>query len=96
MSDENGNILWEKILNSFENPMIRRRWINSLTSFVADWISHVSDPKNQLRYLTAVQYIGNSFLKSQGFPKTMMFDTARPTESLTKLAMIQLCLYKLL
>ncbi|GAB1860155.1 hypothetical protein CAJAP_01234 [Camponotus japonicus] len=86
MSDENGNILWEKILNSFENPTIRRRWINSLTSFVADWISHVSDPKNQLRYLTAVQYIGNSFLKSQGFPKTMMFDTARPTESLTKLA----------
>lgn len=96
MSDEHGNILWEKILNSFENPMIRRRWINSLTSFVADWISHVSDPKNQFRYLTAVQYIGNSFLKSQGFPKTMMFDTARPTESLTKLAMIQLYLYKLL
>ncbi|CAL1673607.1 unnamed protein product [Lasius platythorax] len=86
MSDENGNILWENILNSFENPTVRRRWINSLTTFVADWISHVSNPKNQLRYLTAAQYIGNSFLKSQGFPKTMMFDTARPTESLTRLA----------
>ncbi|XP_029172296.1 uncharacterized protein LOC114941467 [Nylanderia fulva] len=81
----NGDFLWEKILNSFENPAIRRRWINSLTTFVADWISHVSDPKNQSRYLAAAQYIGNSFLRSQGFPKTMMFDTARPTESLTKL-----------
>ncbi|XP_070170520.1 uncharacterized protein [Polyergus mexicanus] len=86
MSDEKGNILWEKILNSFENPIIRRRWINSLTTFVADWISHVSEPKNQQRYLMAMQYVGNSFLKSQGFPKTMMFDSTRPTESLTRLA----------
>lgn len=84
MSDENSNILWEKVLNSFENPAVRRKWINSLTTFVADWISHVSDPKNQVRYLAAAQYIGNSFLRSQGFPKTMMFDTSRPTESLTK------------
>lgn len=88
MSDEKGNILWEKILNSFENPTIRRRWINSLTTFVADWISHVSEPKNQQRYLMAMQYVGNSFLKSQGFPKTMMFDSTRPTESLTRLACV--------
>lgn len=86
MSDENSNILWEKLLNSFENPAVRRKWINSLTTFVADWISHVSDPNNQVRYLAAAQYIGNSFLRSQGFPKTMMFDTSRPTESLTKVA----------
>lgn len=85
MSDENGNILWEKILDSFEDPTVRRRWIKSLTNFVAEWISHVSDPMNQQRYLTTAQFVGNSFLKSQGFPKTMMFDAARPTESLTKL-----------
>ncbi|KAL6253416.1 hypothetical protein P5V15_005570 [Pogonomyrmex californicus] len=86
MSDEQGNILWEKILDSFENPMVRRRWIKSLTNFVAEWISHVSDPANQQRYLTTAQFVGNSFLKSQGFPKTMMFDVAKPTESLSRLA----------
>ncbi|XP_067210027.1 uncharacterized protein [Linepithema humile] len=86
MTDENGNILWEKILESFENPMLRRRWVKSLTNFVAEWISHVSDPMNQQRYLTTAQFIGNSFLKSQGFPKTMMFDATRPTESLSRLA----------
>ncbi|EZA52559.1 hypothetical protein DMN91_002341 [Ooceraea biroi] len=86
MSDEHGNIQWEKILGSFENPTLRRRWINSLTTFVAEWIAHVSDPMNQQRYLTTAQYVGNSFLKSQGFPKTMMFDATRPTESLTRLA----------
>lgn len=84
MSDETGNILWEKILDSFENPTLRRRWVKSLTNFVAEWISHVSDPVNQQRYLTTAQFIGNSFLKSQGFPKTMMFDATRPTESFSR------------
>ncbi|KAH0956260.1 hypothetical protein HN011_004912 [Eciton burchellii] len=86
MSDKQGHILWENILNSFENPTLRRRWIKSLTNFVAEWIAHISDPVNQQRYLTTAQFVGNSFLKSQGFPKTMMFDATRPTESLIKLA----------
>lgn len=86
MSDERGNIEYEKILNSFENPSLRRRWIKSLTNFVAEWISHVSDPIIQQRYLTTAQFVGNSFLKSQGFPKTAMFDAARPTDSLSRLA----------
>ncbi|XP_011869454.1 PREDICTED: uncharacterized protein LOC105562899, partial [Vollenhovia emeryi] len=60
--------------------------IRSLTNFVAEWISHVSDPMNQQRYLTTAQFVGNSFLKSQGFPKTMMFDATKPTESITRLA----------
>jgi len=84
MMDEKGNILWEKILDSFEHPSIRRRWIRSLTNFVAEWISHISDPTNQQRYLTTVQFVGNSFLKSQGFPKTMMFDATKPVESISR------------
>ncbi|KAJ8686757.1 hypothetical protein QAD02_022551 [Eretmocerus hayati] len=86
MSDETGRIQWEKIMESFENPPLRRRWISSLTNFVAEWISHVSDPATQQRYLATAQFIGNSFLKSQGYPKSVMFDPARPTESLSRLA----------
>lgn len=85
MMDKKGNVLWEKILDSFENPTIRRRWIKSLTNFVSEWISHVSEPTNQQRYLTTAQFVGNSFLKSQGFPKTMMFDATKPAESISRL-----------
>ncbi|XP_012534860.1 uncharacterized protein LOC105835826 isoform X2 [Monomorium pharaonis] len=85
MMDEKGNILWEKILDSFEHPAIRRRWIKSLTNFMAEWISHVSDPMNQQRYLTTAQFVGNSFLKAQGFPKSMMFDATKPAESISRL-----------
>ncbi|XP_014207126.1 uncharacterized protein LOC106638481 [Copidosoma floridanum] len=86
MTDEVGRIQWEKIMESFENPGLRRRWIKSLTNFVAEWMSHVSDPSTQQRYLATAQFIGNSFLKSQGFPKTVMFEPSRPTESLSRLA----------
>lgn len=88
MSDERGNIMYEKILDSFENPSLRRRWIRSLTNFVAEWISHVSDPIIQQRYLTTAQFVGNSFLKSQGFPKTAMFDATRPADSLSRFNMM--------
>ncbi|XP_032680005.1 uncharacterized protein LOC116848234 [Odontomachus brunneus] len=86
VSDQHGNIHYEKILESFEDPAIRRRWIRSLTNFVAEWLSHVTDPVNQQRYLSTMQFVGNSFLKSQGFPKSVMFDAQRPTESLIRLA----------
>ncbi|KAJ8982722.1 hypothetical protein NQ317_019513 [Molorchus minor] len=35
--------------------------------------------------LTQAQFLVNSFLKTQGFPKTAYFDPARPTESLSAL-----------
>ncbi|XP_063992357.1 uncharacterized protein LOC135170454 [Diachasmimorpha longicaudata] len=85
MTNENGQIKYGEILESFENPSIRRRWLRSLTNFVAEWISHISDPTIQQRYLTTAQFVGNSFLKSQGFPKSVLFDPARPSESLTRL-----------
>lgn len=85
MTDADGHIKYEQILESFENPSARRRWIRSLTNFVADWISHVSDPSIQQRYLTTAQFVGNSFLKSQGFPKSALFEPTRPSESLTRM-----------
>lgn len=93
MSDGSGRIQWEKIMESFENPSLRRRWISSLTNFVAEWMSHVSDPATQQRYLATAQFVGNSFLKSQGYPKSVMFDPTKPTESLARFVMflVELC-----
>lgn len=85
MSDEKGNLRYEEILGSFENPTLRRRWIKSLTNYVAEWIAHVSDPATRQRYLTTVQFVGNSFLKSQGYPKAVMFDANKPAESVSRL-----------
>ncbi|XP_076376749.1 uncharacterized protein LOC143259218 [Megalopta genalis] len=85
MTDPQGHIQYEKLLDSFENPALRRRWIRALTNYVGEWISHVSDPQIQQRYLNTAQFVGNSFLKSQGFPKTAMFDAMRPVESLSRL-----------
>lgn len=85
MSDPEGRIQYEKLLDSFENPSLRRKWIRSLTNYIGEWISHVSDPQIQQRYLNTVQFVGNSFLKSQGFPKSAMFDSTRPAESLSRL-----------
>lgn len=85
MTDKNGRIQYEKILESFDNPMLRRRWIKSATNFVADWISHISDPVTQQRYMQTAQFVGNSFLKSQGYPKSVMFEPSRPAESLSRL-----------
>ena len=84
MTDQQGHIKYEQILDSFENPILRRRWIKSLTNFVADWIAHISDPATQQRYMNTVQFVGNSFLKSQGYPKSVMFDATKPAESLSR------------
>lgn len=84
MTDQNGNLELEKVVNSFENPSLRRRWVRSLTNFVAEWISHISDPATRQRYLATAQYVGNGFLKSQGYPKSVMFDSVKPAESLSR------------
>ncbi|XP_076295091.1 uncharacterized protein LOC143216149 [Lasioglossum baleicum] len=85
MTDAQGRIQYENMLDSFENPALRRRWIRAMTNYVGEWISHVSDPQIQQRYLNTAQFVGNSFLKSQGFPKSAMFDAIRPVESLSRL-----------
>lgn len=34
-----------------------------------------------LRYIANLKYVGNSFLKSQGYSKSVYFDPTRPTDS---------------
>jgi hypothetical protein len=48
-TDEDGHFEMERIFGSLENATFRRRWIKSLTSFVAEWIAHISDPATQAR-----------------------------------------------
>jgi len=49
--DRDGRFQVERIFESMENATFRRRWVRSLTSFVAEWIKHVSDPNTQARYV---------------------------------------------
>ncbi|KAJ4446320.1 hypothetical protein ANN_13015 [Periplaneta americana] len=48
-TDKDGHFEMERIFGSLENASFRRRWVKSLTSFVAEWIAHVSDPATQTR-----------------------------------------------
>jgi hypothetical protein len=48
-TDEDGHFEMERIFGSLENATFRRRWIKSLTSFIAEWIAHISDPATQTR-----------------------------------------------
>ncbi|XP_034254965.1 uncharacterized protein LOC117653420 [Thrips palmi] len=83
---ETGRFQTERIFASLENASFRRRWIKSLSSFVAEWVKRVADPATQARYMTTAQFVGNSFLKAQGYPKATHFDPSRPAESLSLLA----------
>ncbi|PSN58281.1 hypothetical protein C0J52_00110 [Blattella germanica] len=82
-TDKDGHFEMERIFGSLENASFRKRWLKSLTSFVADWIAHISDPATQTRYLATIQFVGNGFLKAQGYHKAALFDPARPSESLS-------------
>lgn len=81
-----GRFQTERIFASLENASFRRRWIKSVSSFVAEWAKRVADPATQTRYLATAQFVGNNFLKAQGYPKATHFDPARPAESLSMLA----------
>jgi hypothetical protein len=48
-TDQDGHFEMERIFGSLENASFRRRWVKSLTSFVAEWIAHISDPATQTR-----------------------------------------------
>jgi hypothetical protein len=48
-TDKDGHFEMERIFGSLENATFRRRWIKNLTSFVAEWIAHISDPATQAR-----------------------------------------------
>ncbi|XP_067007809.2 uncharacterized protein [Anabrus simplex] len=84
-TDKNGQLDMDRIYRSLENASFRKRWIRSLSTYVADWVAHISDPATQTRYLATAQYMGNSFLKAQGYSKAALFDPAKPGASLSRL-----------
>nr|CAD7592942.1 unnamed protein product [Timema genevievae] len=84
-TDKEGNFQVTRIFSSLENHSFRRRWIKSLTSFVAEGVAHVSDPNTQTRYISTAQFMANNFLKAQGYHKGALFDPIRPAESLSHL-----------
>ncbi|XP_075228777.1 uncharacterized protein LOC142328711 isoform X2 [Lycorma delicatula] len=81
--DREGNFQMDRIFQSLENNTFRRRWVRSLTGFVAEWIKHVADPATLKRYMSTAQFVGNGFLKAQGYSKAVLFDPSRPAESLS-------------
>lgn len=46
---ETGRFQTDRIFASLENAQFRRRWIRSLSSFVAEWVKRVADPATQAR-----------------------------------------------
>ncbi|XP_065224081.1 uncharacterized protein LOC135848185 [Planococcus citri] len=79
--DKDGYFQVDRIFESMENASFRRKWIKSLSSFVGEWIRHLSDPSTQARYIANIKYFGNSFLKAQGYSKSVYFDPTKPTDS---------------
>lgn len=47
--DKDGYFQVDRIFESMENASFRRKWIKSLSSFVGEWIRHLSDPTTQAR-----------------------------------------------
>lgn len=47
--DKDGYFQVDRIFESMENISFRRKWIKSLSSFVGEWVKHVSDPTTQAR-----------------------------------------------
>ncbi|KAL1449722.1 hypothetical protein WDU94_002202 [Cyamophila willieti] len=76
-----GQFKVDAIFNSLQKAKFRKRWIASCTSFVAQIMKHLSEPNTQLRYLSTAQMLGNNVLQSQGYPKSALLDSNRPTES---------------
>uniref|UniRef100_A0A8D9DYA6 Uncharacterized protein n=1 Tax=Cacopsylla melanoneura TaxID=428564 RepID=A0A8D9DYA6_9HEMI len=76
-----GQFKVDAIFSSLQKAKFRKRWITSCTSFVAQIMKHLSEPNTQLRYLSTAQMLGNNVLQSQGYPKSALLDSNRPTES---------------
>ncbi|XP_050357611.1 uncharacterized protein LOC126778191 [Nymphalis io] len=80
-----GNVSFEMMFKSFENHSFRRHWIKAVAKYLTDMVVHVAKPEVYQRYLSSGQYIINSFLDSQGLPKSTHFNMNRPEKSITAL-----------
>uniref|UniRef100_V5GIN9 Uncharacterized protein n=1 Tax=Anoplophora glabripennis TaxID=217634 RepID=V5GIN9_ANOGL len=84
-TDENGRFNYPKFVEMMENRSFRRHWIRMVTDRIVDMLQYAHDPNVQKSYLANAQFFINSFLKAQGFPKSTLFDSAKPTETITAL-----------
>lgn len=84
-ADEDGKFTYKRFIDMMENHSFRKHWIKMITDRLAGFFSVVSDPTTQKKYLVTFQHFVNSIIRTQGFPKSTMFDPTRPTESISAL-----------
>ncbi|XP_046973154.1 uncharacterized protein LOC124539841 [Vanessa cardui] len=80
-----GNVSFDLMFKSFENHSFRRHWIKAVAKYLTDMVVHIAKPEVYQRYLSSGQYIVNSFLDTQGLPKTTHFNMHKPEKSITAL-----------
>lgn len=80
-----GKLSFGTMFKNFENHSFRRHWIKTAAKYLTDMVVHVAKPEVYNRYLISAQYITNSFLDSQGMPKSTHFNVKNPEKSITAL-----------
>ncbi|XP_041985261.1 uncharacterized protein LOC121737663 [Aricia agestis] len=80
-----GSISFEMMFKSFENHSFRRHWIKAVAKYLTDMVVHIAKPEVYKRYMISAEYITNTFLDSQGLPKSVHVDMKRPEQTITKL-----------
>nr|CAI5825182.1 unnamed protein product [Callosobruchus analis] len=84
-ADENGRFDYKKFGELMENHSFRKHWISTVTDRVADLAHTYLDPRTFDTVLMSAQYLVNTYLKTQGFPKQVLLDPQNPVESVSKL-----------
>ncbi|XP_045532885.1 uncharacterized protein LOC123720360 [Pieris brassicae] len=80
-----GNVSFDLMMKNFENHSFRRHWIKAVAKYLTDMVVHIAKPEVYQRYLISGQFIINSFLETQGIPKTVHLNMQRSQESITAL-----------
>ncbi|XP_065349075.1 uncharacterized protein LOC135945369 [Cloeon dipterum] len=81
--DQEGRFDVHRVFESMSNHQFRRTWIRSLTSFFAEWLAHIADPKSQSRYASIARNLIDGAMRSHGLAT---FDPTRPGHSLAALS----------
>nr|QOD39441.1 seminal fluid protein [Ophraella communa] len=81
--DKKGRFNLKKFGEMMENHSYRRQWIRVVTDRIAEFLQYASKPAVYKSYLSGVQFFFNSYIKSQGFPKSTIFDPAKPVETIS-------------
>ncbi|CAH0554477.1 unnamed protein product [Brassicogethes aeneus] len=85
-TDESGRFDYNKFGEMMENHSFRRHWIKQATDRVMTLLKMAADPQLSRQYLAAGPFFVNSYLHSNGFPKSVNLDLNKPTESISNIA----------